>query len=147
VPPLGRSGGSAILEWLPVDKSALRIAVIVDRGVQRGKFLQTSHLPEAEYRPLPSSDMSHSSDPAPPDLCGKDCLEPNPSRRHHLIGNVDSPRLKQVPDSPQRQRIANVHHHGQAGDLGQGLEVAEDAASAHTIKANGTRTSRRPFFL
>jgi len=89
VPPLGRSGGSAILEWLPVDKSALRIEVIVDRGVQRGKFLQTSHLPEAECRPFQSSDMSHSRVPAPPDLCGKYCLEPNPSKPHHPMGNVD----------------------------------------------------------
>jgi hypothetical protein len=54
VPPLGQSGGSAILECLPVDQGAFRVEVIVDRAVQRGKVLQTSHPPEAEHRPFPS---------------------------------------------------------------------------------------------
>ena len=56
VPPLGQSGGSAILECLPVDEGAFRVEVMVDRAVQRGKFLQTSHPPEAEHRPFPSSE-------------------------------------------------------------------------------------------
>ena len=61
--------------------------------------------------------------------------------------DVDPPLVQQVLDSPQRQRIADVHHHGQADDLGRGLEVAEDAGSAPTMKAAGTRISRKPFFV
>ena len=30
---------------------------------------------------------------------------------------------------------------------GRGLEAAEDAGSAHTVKATGTRISRKPFFV
>jgi hypothetical protein len=55
--------------------------------------------------------------------------------------------VQQVLDSPQRQRLTDVHHNGQADDLGRGLEGAKDAGTAHTIKATGTRTSRKPLFL
>jgi hypothetical protein len=53
--------------------------VIVDRAVQRGKCLQTLHPPEANHHPIPSSDMSHGSHPAPPDLCREDRPEPAPA--------------------------------------------------------------------
>jgi len=33
-----------------------------------------------------------------------------------------SPLVQQVLDVPQRQRVADVHHHGQADDLGEALQ-------------------------
>jgi hypothetical protein len=44
-------------------------------------------------------------------------------------------------------RIADVYHHSQDDDLGRGLEATEDAGSAHTMKATGTRTSLNPRFI
>ena len=61
--------------------------------------------------------------------------------------DVAPPLVQKVLDIPQRQRVADVHHRGQADDLGRGLEVAEDAGSAHTMKATGACISRKPIFL
>jgi hypothetical protein len=93
------------------------------------------------------AEMAHGSHPVPPDLCRKDRPEPVPPEPDRFMRDIDPPLMQHVLDSPQRQRIADVHHHGQADDLGRGLEVTKDAGTAHTIKATGTRISRKPIFL
>jgi hypothetical protein len=37
-------------------EAALRVEMVADRSVDGGEFLQTSHAPETEYRPLPLSE-------------------------------------------------------------------------------------------
>jgi len=54
--PLGESGSAVDLEILTDVEVALLIEEIVDRGVDGSEFLQCSHAPEAEHRPLPSSE-------------------------------------------------------------------------------------------
>ena len=39
--------------------------------------------------------------------------------------DVDAPLVQKILDVPQREREPNVHHHGQADDLGTGLEIAK----------------------
>jgi hypothetical protein len=54
--PLIESSGASFLETLSADERAFLVEVVVDRAVNRGEFLQTSHPPEAKHRPLPSSE-------------------------------------------------------------------------------------------
>jgi hypothetical protein len=61
--------------------------------------------------------------------------------------DIDAALTEQVLDIPERQRVADVHHHRQADDLRRGLEVAEDARGAHARKAIGTRSRHKPIFL
>ena len=54
--PLGKSSGTVQFEiWSGVE-AAFRIEEIVNRGVDGGELLQTSHAPEAKHRPLSSSE-------------------------------------------------------------------------------------------
>jgi len=53
--PLGECGGAAFLETLSADEGAFLVEVIVNGAVDCGEFLQTSHPPETEHRPLSSS--------------------------------------------------------------------------------------------
>ena len=97
--------------------------------------------------PATVAEMAHGIPPAPSDLSRKDRPEPGPPEPDRFMGDIDPPLVQQVLHIPQRQRISDVHHHGQADDLRSGFEVAEDAGTAHTIKATGTRISRKPIFL
>ncbi len=84
--------------------------------------------------------------PAPlrpgPHLCGTLLLdfscerraEPIPPEPHGLVANIDPSFMKQVLDLPQRQRKSNTHHHGQADDLGRGLEIAEWVAHPRRLR-------------
>jgi hypothetical protein len=53
--PLDKSGGAVQLEILSVVEMALRIEMVVNRSVYRDEFLQTSHPPKSQHRPLSSS--------------------------------------------------------------------------------------------
>lgn len=55
--------------------------------------------------------------------------------------------MQQVLDIPQSQRVADMHHHRQADELGARLEVAEDAGAAHTLKATGSHPRHKPILL
>lgn len=55
--------------------------------------------------------------------------------------------MQQVLDFPQSQRVADIHHHRQADELGARLEAAEDAGAAHTRKATGSHPGRKPILL
>jgi hypothetical protein len=67
------------------------------------------------------------------------CREDNQSSQTTL--------MQQVLDIPQSQRVADIHHHRQADELGARLEVAEDAGAAHTLKATGSHPRRKPILL
>jgi hypothetical protein len=54
--PLEESSGTVGLEIVSAVEGALGVEQVVDRGVNGGEFLQTSHPPEPQYRPLPSSE-------------------------------------------------------------------------------------------
>src|SRR6056297_2243372 len=54
--PLGESGGAVLLEEGSAGEAAFLIEVVRDRSVDGGEFLKTSHPPEPEHRPLPSSE-------------------------------------------------------------------------------------------
>jgi hypothetical protein len=54
--PLGESGGAVGLEVLSVGEAAFLVKMVRDGGVDSGEFLKASHPPEAEHRPLPSSE-------------------------------------------------------------------------------------------
>ena len=53
--PLGKSGGTVGLEVLSTVEAELLVEVVMDRGVDGYEFLQTSHPPEPQHRPLSSS--------------------------------------------------------------------------------------------
>ena len=54
--PCGQRSGATVLEILAADKGAFLIEVVVNGAVQGGELLQTSHAPEAQHRPFPSSE-------------------------------------------------------------------------------------------
>jgi hypothetical protein len=70
--------------------------------------------------------------PLAPDLSRELRAEPVPSKPHRFVADVDA---------PQRQRIIDVHHHGQADDLGRRLEVPERTLYAHPVRL-GDRPAR-----
>ena len=53
--PLGKSGGAVQLEIVSAVEVALVVEVIMDRGVNGGKFLQASHAPKTLHRLFSSS--------------------------------------------------------------------------------------------
>jgi len=54
--PLRQGGGAAFLECCAVDEVAFLGKVVVERGVNGSELLQQPHLPEAQHRPLSSSE-------------------------------------------------------------------------------------------
>ena len=53
--PLGKGSGSVELEFVSAVEVAFVVEVVLHGGVDGGEGLQTSHAPETEHRPLPSS--------------------------------------------------------------------------------------------
>ncbi len=54
--PRGQRGGASILENLAAEEGTFLTEVVVNGAMQGGEFLQTSHQPEAQHRPLASSE-------------------------------------------------------------------------------------------
>jgi hypothetical protein len=54
--PLGKSGGAVQLKIVSAVEVAFVVEVSMDRGMDGGEFLQTSHPPEAEHGALSSSE-------------------------------------------------------------------------------------------
>jgi DNA invertase Pin-like site-specific DNA recombinase len=50
------------------------------------------------------------------------------------MADLDAPLVQQVLDIPQRERVADIKHHGQADDLGAGLKVSEGRTLGHPAK-------------
>ncbi len=53
--PLAKSGGACQLEGVPAGERSFLVEVVVDRGMDGGEFLQTSHAPESLHRAFASS--------------------------------------------------------------------------------------------
>ena len=51
------------------------------------------------------------------DLGGKHRTEAVPPKSHRFAADVDPALEQQIFDLPQRQRVANIHHHSEANDL------------------------------
>ncbi len=60
-----------------------------------------------------------------PKLSCKQGTKAIPPVPHRLVADVDATLEQNVFDLAQRQRIADIHHHGQPDDLGRGLEITE----------------------
>ena len=96
------------------------------------------------------------------DLSGKHRAEPVPPEPHRLVADIDAAFEKKILDLTERQRIADIHHHCKADDLGGTVEIAErishprrlrnaptrlkpiwsDTADDGTVKANGLAMSK-----
>jgi len=60
-----------------------------------------------------------------PDLCGEQRAEPVPPEPYRLVADIDTALEQQVFDLAQRQRVPDIHHHREADDFGQIIEIAE----------------------
>ncbi len=60
-----------------------------------------------------------------PDRPGEHRTEPVPPEPDRLVADIDATFEQQVFDLPQRQRIADVHHHREANHLGRTVEITE----------------------
>ena len=56
--------------------------------------------------------------PSSADLATSHRTEPVPQEPDRLVADIDAALEQEVFDLAQRKRIANVHHHRQADDLG-----------------------------
>ena len=97
--------------------------------------------------PPPVTEMTHCLNPAASDLGRKNCPEPDPPEPHRFMRDIDSALVQQVLDIPKRERIADVHYHRQADDLGRSLEVAKNAGIAHPVRLAARPVTGNPIFL
>ena len=65
---------------------------------------------------------------------------PVPPEPYSRVADVNPALVQRVFDFAQRQREANIQHHGQADDLGAGLEGAKWARSAYPGTLRSTRS-------
>jgi hypothetical protein len=54
--PLSQSRGAVQLEFISAGEVMFLVEVVVNGGVNGGELLQTSHPPEADHSPFPSSE-------------------------------------------------------------------------------------------
>ncbi len=60
--------------------------------------------------------------------------------------DIDPALVQQILHIPQRERVANIHHHREADDLRQRLEIAKNAGAAHPIRLAALPVSDKPIF-
>lgn len=75
--------------------------------------------------PAPVTATPHSGYTLAPNFRGEHRAEPVPPKPHGLVANVDPALEQQVFNVSQAERESDLHHHGQADDLGQRVKVAE----------------------
>jgi hypothetical protein len=63
-------------------------------------------------------------------------------KRHR--GGEDTAFVEQILDLPQGQREADIHHHGQADDLGRSLEIADEVRDANRERLRSGRCLLKP---
>ncbi len=66
--------------------------------------------------------------PSLPDLSSEHRTEPIPPEPNRLVADIDTTLKQKILDLPQRERIADVHHHREANDLGRRGEISEGIA-------------------
>ena len=70
-----------------------------------------------------------------PDLVSKHWTESVPPEAYRLVADVYTPLEQQIFDLPQRQRIADVHHHREADHLGRTVEITEGIFHPQRLRA------------
>ena len=60
-----------------------------------------------------------------PDLRGEHRTEAVPPVPDRLVADIDATFEQEIFDLPQRQRIADVHHHREVNHLGRTVEITE----------------------
>ena len=84
--------------------------------------------------PQSLTEMTHRPHPAATDLYREDRPEAVPPKADCRRRDVNAALMQQVFDIPKRERVAHIHHHRQAEDLGRRLEVAENTGVAHPVR-------------
>jgi hypothetical protein len=74
---------------------------------------------------------AHALDAPFADRGGEHRAETVPPEPHGFVADVDPALVQQVIDVAERQREADIQHHGQSDDLGRRLEIAEGGAFRH----------------
>jgi len=64
-------------------------------------------------------------EPAFPDLSSEHRAKPVPPEPYGFVADTDTAFEQKIFDLTERQRITDVHHHSQADDLGQTVEISE----------------------
>ena len=78
-------------------------------------------------------------DAPPPYFSGKHRAETVPPETHRLVTDVDAAFEQEVFDLAQRQRIADVHHHCEADDLGRTVEITKGIVHGRRLRELGFR--------
>src|SRR5665648_8440 len=60
--------------------------------------------------------------------------EPVPPGPNRLVADVDAPLEQNILNLPQRQRIADIHHHHEADHLGRAVEITEGIAHRRRLR-------------
>ncbi len=63
---------------------------------------------------------------------------------NRFVADINASFVQQVFDVPERKREADIHHCGEADDLGAGLEVAKGGAFRHIRKLSFAKSTLEP---
>jgi len=77
--------------------------------------------------------------PPLPDLRSEHRAEPVPPKTYRLMADIDATFEQHALNLAQRQRVADVHHHREADDLGRRVEIAERISHPTTLRNEPTR--------
>ncbi len=121
------------------DEAFEHFTLVIDGSPQVMPFAVAVDLHEDLVHVPPPLARTHPLDASLADLGCEHWAEPVPPEPHRLVADVDAPLVQQVLHIAERQRGPDVHHHGQADDLGAGLEVAKRGTPGYP----GTLCDRR----
>lgn len=71
--------------------------------------------------------------PVLPDLCREHRTKPIPPVPNRLVTNIDAPFEEHVLNLTKRERVANVHHHGETDDFGRTVKIAKRIFHPETL--------------
>jgi hypothetical protein len=77
--------------------------------------------------------------PAFSDLSSEHRAQPVPPEPYGFLADIDATFEWKIFDLTERQRIADVHHHSQADDLGRAVEISEGIS--HPTKLRTTASN------
>ena len=92
---------------------------------------------QSSRKPRPSASASRliaSPDTTLANLGCKQWSKPVPPEPHCLVVDVDPSLVQKVLNISKRKRKPDIHHHGQADDLGAGAKVPEGARFCHPTR-------------
>ena len=73
------------------------------------------------------------------DLRGEHRAEPVPPQPYCLMANIDAALEQDILNLAQRQRVANVHHHREANNLGRRVEISKWIFHPETLRTDRPR--------